>query len=195
MQVTVACKEPGCQMPRWRAYHRCAWHWLALQPIEKQVAAAERRLALSEGKPRRARVKPAEWPEGRRWCAGCQSFIPTWYARGSRCRACSSKATHAAHVSRTYELDPADYEALLRFQSGRCYVCGQVPRSRRLAVDHDHVTNEVRGLLCANDEWGCNVSLRRLLADQGAARRLLEYATKVPLQRMRDGDQPPSFSA
>jgi hypothetical protein len=42
----------------------------------------------------------------------------------------------------------ADYEALLAAQGGGCAICDHPPRTRRLHVDHDHKTGEIRGLLC-----------------------------------------------
>jgi hypothetical protein len=93
-------------------------------------------------------------------------------------------------VERTYGLSEQEYNELLAWQDGRCYVCGQKPQTRRLAVDHDHRTGAVRGLLCSNDEWGCNRTLARLLNDADAARRLVEYVELTPLERMRAG-QPP----
>lgn len=178
-----------CGRPKKATKNRCTWHWLLGQPIEVQVKAARLRgQSAKELGIEIARRKDA--PEGERWCAGCQTFVPLFYAQGSRCRACNSAATHASHVKRTYNLDPGEYEALLRWQDGRCYICRQTPRVRRLAVDHDHATGRVRGLLCANDEWGCNVALRRLLHDPIAGRRLYEYATLPPLERMRAGESP-----
>lgn len=54
-----------------------------------------------------------------------------------------------AHVQRTYGLSPAEYRALYYAQGGRCYVCRRATgRARRLGVDHDHLTGEVRGLVC-----------------------------------------------
>jgi hypothetical protein len=47
-----------------------------------------------------------------------------------------------------YGINVAQYDALLASQSGRCAICWIVPRTRRLAVDHNHKTGEVRGLLC-----------------------------------------------
>jgi hypothetical protein len=179
---------PLCYRPRKPTKTKCQWHWLLRQPIEIQIKAAEARESCSEGLPRRERVKPAEWPEGERWCSGCQSFVPTFYAQGSRCRACNSRAAHASHIRRTYDLDPAEYQRLLEWQGGVCYICGQTPRVRRLAVDHDHRTGEVRGLLCANDEFGCNMQLRRLLNDVEMARRALAYVELAPLARMRQGE-------
>lgn len=196
--VTKPCTVDGCERPKRKGNPRyCVWHWLERQSIDKQVHAAKWRLERAQAKPGyeyRARVKPSQWPEGGRWCAGCQSFVPMHYARGARCRACASQAAYASHVKRTYEITPEEYDELLRWQDGRCYICGQRPQRRRLAVDHDHQTGAVRGLLCANDEWGCNVNLARLLYDPEAARRLLAYVEMPPLERMRRGEPAVSYA-
>src|SRR5690242_2005107 len=138
-----------------RGKQQCQWHWLLKQPAMAQAAALRQRLRLAEGSERRARVPAAEWPKGERWCAGCQSFVPLFYCSGSRCRACASGANHASHVEKTYGLEPGEYDALYALQGGRCYVCGR-KSTRRLAVDHDHVTGAPRGLLCPDPERGCN---------------------------------------
>jgi hypothetical protein len=47
---------------------------------------------------------------------------------------------------------------MLSLQEGRCAICRkQCATGRHLAVDHDHVTGRVRGLLC----FRCNTSLAR----------------------------------
>lgn len=188
MKAPSACKQPGCEYPRFEAYHRCLWHWLLTQPIATQVAHAKGRLAYyieQNGTDLRSRVSSSEWPMGKRWCSGCQWFVPMFYIRGSRCKACASVAAHASHLKRTYDITEEDYQRLLAWQRGRCYICRQVPRSKRLAVDHDHVTGQVRGLLCANDEFGCNVTLRRLLNDVEMAQRALAYVRRSPWDRMQ----------
>ena len=56
-----------------------------------------------------------------------------------------------------YGLSNADYERLLNLQHFRCGICGihQTDVYHTLAVDHDHETGRVRGLLCTT----CNVRL------------------------------------
>lgn len=40
------------------------------------------------------------------------------------------------------------YATMLEWQGGGCKLCQSTPKTRRLHVDHDHATGEVRGLLC-----------------------------------------------
>lgn len=52
-------------------------------------------------------------------------------------------------IEATYGLTEVGYRVLYRAQGGRCYVCRKATgASRRLGVDHDHLTGEVRGLVC-----------------------------------------------
>ena len=41
------------------------------------------------------------------------------------------------------------YANLLKKQKGVCAICGKPPKGLKLAVDHDHKTGRIRGLLCA----------------------------------------------
>jgi hypothetical protein len=59
-------------------------------------------------------------------------------------------------MKRLYNLTLEGYELLLKNQNGGCAVCGiERDCNKRLAVDHDHGTNKVRGLLCLR----CNTKL------------------------------------
>jgi hypothetical protein len=57
-------------------------------------------------------------------------------------------------VSRLYG---ADFDKMYTQQGGYCAICGihQSELTKRLNVDHDHTTGEVRALLCHS----CNVGL------------------------------------
>ena len=62
-----------------------------------------------------------------------------------------------------YNITLTEYTILLNNQRGVCAICGRKERIRdnrtgkirTLAVDHDHATNKVRGLLC----YACNRGL------------------------------------
>ncbi len=79
-----------------------------------------------------------------------------------------------------YGIGLAEYNALSEAQDGLCAICRRAEErivrkgvnhdKRRLAVDHDHATGEVRGLLCSD----CNRAVGMLrddpaLFDQGGA--------------------------
>ena len=188
------CIEPDCGRPKTPGRHRCRWHYLLKLEPEARVRDADARLRHAREDANfvhRARVPESEWPAGQRWCSGCQSFVPLFYVTGSRCKGCASRASHESHLKRTYGISREDYEALYRFQGGICYICHRPGRTIRLAVDHDHRTGEIRGLLCSSDEWGCNVSLRRLLNDEAMALRALEYVKSPPWTRLRQGQEAP----
>lgn len=193
---------PGtCTYRRAAGKQRCVWHWLASQPPQVQKAHAERRLMSwrqqhltpdAATAAWRGRVPASEWPPGERWCTGCQGMVPLFYCTGSRCKAHASEAAHAGRIEREYGIDSTTYAALFKLQGGRCAICGRRPKTLRLAVDHDHKTGEVRGLLCANNENGCNrgvVANLEAAVDNGlaAAQRAVAYLSDPPLRRLAAG--------
>lgn len=151
MSAAKPCKVDDCERPKKKGKHFCEWHWLRRQSSDVQGAAARVRLArwaAEFGEVRRHRVPAAEWPAGERWCAGCQNFVPLFYCSGSRCRGCSSMAAHEKRLEKTYGIDAAEYDRIFAVQGGRCAICRNRPASIRFAVDHDHQTGAVRGILC-----------------------------------------------
>jgi hypothetical protein len=54
-----------------------------------------------------------------------------------------------------YGITIEEYESRLERQNGVCLICSSPPTTKRLAVDHCHVTGEIRGLLCSK----CNTAL------------------------------------
>ena len=167
-----ACdKAPGLQ--------KCYECWLMVQPPDAQERAADARLAAVPQEMRRARVPAAQWPTGRRWCASCQSFRRTSECTGARCTVCAGRASQDAYLQRTYTIHgrpftAEDYQDLFTAQAGRCRVCGRESRTKRLAVDHDHKTGSVRGLLCPG-EYGCNFAVLGNIRDVEMARAIVAY--------------------
>lgn len=73
---------------------------------------------------------------------------------GARYRVYGRKATLKAKYGITVEA----YELMLAAQCGCCALCGKPPGRYRLAVDHNHMTGNLRKLLCA----GCNTRISAL---------------------------------
>ena len=56
-------------------------------------------------------------------------------------------------------LTEEEYKAMLGAQGGVCAICKEKPKGSRLAVDHVHGTDQVRGLLCnlcTIPRWDCS---------------------------------------
>ena len=83
--------------------------------------------------------------------------------------------THDRYVQRTYGLEEGEYARLLAAQDGRCAICMKRAVRRRLAVDHDHITQRVRGLLC----YFCNKYLGIWEQDPIALHNLILYAQDI----------------
>lgn len=64
-------------------------------------------------------------------------------------------AAKAWRLRNDFGVTPIQYEVMFRAQDGRCAICRDPPGKKRLAVDHCHVSNVVRGLLCGQ----CNLML------------------------------------
>ncbi len=63
---------------------------------------------------------------------------------------------------RNYGITVKQYDQMVEDQNGTCAICGFSEFNKRLAVDHDHITGQIRGLLCA----GCNTRLGILENDE-----------------------------
>lgn len=81
-----------------------------------------------------------------------------------------------------YGITREDYEVMLLAQGGRCAICGEQETARanngqqimELAVDHDHVTGQVRALLCSN----CNKGIGNLRDDPDILQAAADYLRK-----------------
>ena len=82
---------------------------------------------------------------------------------GSRCRTCTYKnKKYSPERQRRYKekclygLKSGQYEEMYADQKGACKICEK--NFDRLYIDHDHISGNVRGLLCHS----CNVALGHL---------------------------------
>jgi murein L,D-transpeptidase YcbB/YkuD len=75
---------------------------------------------------------------------------------------------------RRYGITPEQYDAMLLAQNGKCAICEEPPRSRMLAIDHDHATASVRELLCTN----CNAMLGHARDRASVLNKAIAYLAK-----------------
>lgn len=81
-----------------------------------------------------------------------------------------------------YGISPERYEEILKSQFGACAICKKLYNSNEyLGVDHDHATNEVRGLLCRD----CNASLGNLKEDENLFWNAMEYLKKYKWSKLK----------
>lgn len=127
---------------------------------------------LSGAGGKKMKVRPAPKPGPR--CA------THWRERQKQVKA----DNHEKRVQATYGLEKGDYAKLYQFQGGLCALCRRATgASRRLSVDHDHATGDVRGLLCRP----CNTLLGHARDRLAFFRRCISYLTLPPYRAMRDG--------
>jgi hypothetical protein len=82
-----------------------------------------------------------------------------------------------------YEISEPEYVRLLEAQQYLCAICdGPPPPGRPLSIDHDHVTGEVRGLLCPN----CNTGLGFFEDSLERLERAADYLINPPREDVRD---------
>ncbi len=77
-----------------------------------------------------------------------------------------------------YGISLEKYDKMLVSQEGKCFICERHAKQFRnaLAVDHNHKTGEIRGLLCQS----CNrvLGLLKVDSDLALVNRMLFYITK-----------------
>jgi hypothetical protein len=71
----------------------------------------------------------------------------------------SSEIKWAWEVKRKFGMTRERFAEMLANQDGLCAICRGDNKARRLHIDHDHTTGEIRGLLCNN----CNLLLGHAL--------------------------------
>lgn len=69
---------------------------------------------------------------------------------------------HERRVQAIYGLAPGEYDRLYAAQGSVCALCKKATgKTKKLAVDHQHETGKVRGLLCGR----CNYNLLGIYGD------------------------------
>jgi hypothetical protein len=71
-----------------------------------------------------------------------------------------------------YGITLEDYNQMYDLQSGVCKICGQAETNgKRIAIDHNHITGKVRGLLCNH----CNIGLGKFFDNPQLLQSAINY--------------------
>lgn len=83
---------------------------------------------------------------------------------------------HDGILRRNYGITLDEYNSMYAKQNGLCAICSKPDevKGRRLAVDHDHETGQVRALLCGN----CNRGLGNFKDDANMLIKATRYLVK-----------------
>jgi len=81
-----------------------------------------------------------------------------------------------ARLARLFNITPEEWFIIAEHQGGVCAICTLPPGKTRLAVDHDHKTGLVRGLV----HWQCNAALAKLKDSSERAFNAYRYLENPP---------------
>ena len=179
---TKACEHCGLKFPRpswcgpadWQkrrfCSRRCAVHhnqrgvrWQGKKKVCSNCGIEKPLDAFSirrDGKGRGGRAS---------WCKRCASDHAMAWNRSNPERFRKNARTH--RLKKAYGLSRSEYETMLKQQGGLCAICRDPTRSHTLAVDHDHSSGTIRGLLCQP----CNRALGFLRDDPDLMTAALAY--------------------
>jgi hypothetical protein len=129
----------------------------------------------------------AQIAAGNRWCCQGKHFGPSsdFNLKGSRvCDSCKSSHHRANSLRKAFGVDQEWYLEKLAEQDGKCAICKTekvgTNGKKHFAIDHDHITGQLRGILC----FRCNHALERIdnIPNWGALATayVVRYATHQP---------------
>lgn len=133
---------------------------------------------------------PSKYPQGyfkEKPCRRCgKIFAPKAPSELYCCEECRQEAIESRYLEKSYGITIDEYKDLQNAQNFKCAICGSegwvMDESRhkaKLALDHDHKTGAVRGLLCHN----CNRALGLFQDSISNLENAIDYlkrATTIP---------------
>lgn len=111
------------------------------------------------------RVKSSEWRSDN------PNHNQEWRAKNKLSR---KEYERARSLRRYHGITVEQYNKMFEEQNGKCAICklpATTGQGKRLHVDHNHVTGEIRGLLC----HGCNTSIGHFKENVASLKAAIGY--------------------
>lgn len=108
----------------------------------------------------------------------------------ARYRKANAETLRHKERERKFGISRKDYAELYRKQEGVCAICQKLETATRkgvvkaLAVDHDHKTGRIRGLLCSD----CNTGIGKLKDDPKVLQSAVQYLLGIPVTSTGQAD-------
>ena len=105
-------------------------------------------------------------------------------------RKASPDQEKARALRASFGLSLEKYKSMFASQNGKCAICGQPEKHRHngqikaLAVDHNHKTGAIRGLLCSD----CNTGIGKLREDPKILQSAIRYLLGTPVTSTGQAD-------
>ena len=112
-------------------------------------------------------------------CTGCGDEKPlAEFGRDRKCKRCiggqhRGERGRRRNLMRKYGMTLEQWQDLFEEQGSCCAICFEPLRASDAHTDHDHVTSDVRGILCP----GCNNGLGAFRDSPTSLRRAAEYVS------------------
>lgn len=125
---------------------------------------------------KKCRAKIHEYDVNKKQCPFCAK------ARRTKDRDKNRHKTKNLDLKRVFNITIEKYNEMLKLQNGVCAICNKTEsvidvrtnRIKDLAVDHNHSTGQIRGLLC----WKCNSAYGSLKESEQSILNMLKYHIK-----------------
>ena len=103
-------------------------------------------------------------------CNDCRKLNNEWYAKDKNGKRTKARAYYYSmkdrfaqyrsdlRLDRKYSLTRERWNEMLKKQDNKCGICGIDFKDKKPCVDHCHVTQKIRGLLCRK----CNLDLQAI---------------------------------
>lgn len=115
-----------------------------------------------------------------RRCSVCDKKLGKGLLEKKYCKKCHLATRRTRERCQRHGITIEEFQVLSKAQHNQCVLCGS---KNRLVLDHDHVTDKLRCLLC----WPCNLGLGMFKDDPAKLRAAADY-----IDRFRFGSDTPA---
>jgi hypothetical protein len=131
--------------------------------------------------------EPYVGPSDHKRCAECREVKPlTEFHKAPQqsggyncyCKICRRRQNREAHLKHTYGISVADFDRMVAEQGGLCACCREREPQH---VDHDHLSGDIRGVVC----FRCNSGIGQFSDRADLMRNAIVYLERTTWQRQR----------